>query len=1815
MKADASLTNYNVVGDDQYSNALVSVRNSASIINSVNAVRTNFQQTCPAVGLDMAQKIFAANTVTGRDQIVILFTDGVPTVSLNANREYGETGDAGVKETYYSGLSGVKDAVNMAYTLKQSDAQIYTIGTSGLTAEASSAYGVQFQSGATTQSVSGETFLEYVSSEYKNAQSTHTVATPSGNNTVLSKSVLSFTGTEKTSASDYTKTSAEGSISVAFGSIMESQFTPNVTLGKDAVLKDVMGENFDLRTRSAADITVSIAPYIGKTILGEHIFGDPITLAKAAAGSGEAAILGGIAPTLSISNEEIAVNVTGFDYSANHVRVENGAAKGYKIIVQIAIKTKEGFQGGDNVPTNAPTSAIYNGEALVQAFPIPKVDVAGVVTDKFVNKAEDDEYVITLEGFATGSTTQMNITKPADIVLVLAHSGSMRTPVGATEVLDTSRFYDGEGQLKEEELDAELGQHIGYYIGHSKVYNTWWILRFVEATQKWEGFSVPTTECFVDPTKDPNKDPFNTYTGTQHTMKLTWDYGSIDDNLVFYKTQYAMLYDSVLAFVAGLKESGVEHNVAIVGFAGQNTFGSRLYVGGDEDTVKKYETLCGATAARQAELYQKAMKNVQDEAEYAQLMSNIESIETNYSFTCPSAGLDLANRVYGANDINEVERDRIVVLFTDGIPNNTLENKAVGATDLAGNTITQDYIYNEIVRKAYESKNTYGATLYSISTTTMGTNANRDFLKYASSDYPNATGYATPGNPIANPVFTSEVSGLGDLELAFQTITTNVTSTVSLNNSAMLLDLLTDYFDLSEKENAVTAYTQVYDGKGGWGEKVVFSTAVVEKISSKGDDRIDTISVTGFNYANEYISSSPRAKTDADGNVITDEYYGSKLVVEVRIKARDGFWGGNNVPTNGPDTGIYADGERVQKLPEPHVNVPVTPVINANDVTIYYGGEVSEDDLGVTVEIDGVQVTINKDGTLTPAEDWMDDFVTLTWADPNMNPADGNDPTKNTEKNTHAYTVVLTPTESAAESSVGEAVEEKTVSDTGTVNILVPVVTFKDSTIEYGTTPDQNHYETMDRVTTGGTAKNPGVTWVQIGTDTPGTATDPSTEPKLSYSYTTDGTTGGTDDFKSDTKVQVTVNSDNVNGAAGDITTVVKFQWDECDSKLDHSGHTHEIPTHIGSDASHEFWIHVKQTSGVADSVVIDFGLSVNINVKNNDTLLSTGTTVVVGFVANSGDDLSRYKTELAGVFGTAQLTGVDGVVRYTLNKTNGMQMEKEETVYYVLAHTVGENVTYYCAQLTIIPATTIYYEDDFVDYTIWNTNGTDILTDDTEWEVSNGVKEEWKTAPEDNSVPTQSIQDEDRPGEGLSDALNNYGYDGHYIDMTTYSNGTARWVTVSGNKYAKATFTFKGTAFDVISVTSADTGTIVVEVDDLNKNEGEKGDKSYFVVDTYYGYTRKFYEVTYTYQDGKWTVTAETLSQTLGESQSEPANPAEGATYTVYETRWVVDPDATDALYQIPVMKVDMETYSRYQVTITATYADFFDHDQNDQNGSYDFYLDAIRIYDPANKGTENEVIKDAYIADGEYLPTYQELRNLLIDKNTFDSLEGADSTVNGIVFIDGNQALAGDLYPNGSQPMNPVAGKTYQISDYLNYGPNNELYLAPNQAVAFTLDANDRNVVQLALKTVKDGASVKVGRYESGEIVWFMDKDITTATDLYYDISDAERSERTLVIMNDGESGILSITNIKTAYSADPYGAVETAVFSTRGGYMRDLLAALNAENAQPEQDAPSAGGESNPQTGDMAFELLALTVLTACVMMLAVLVRPVIRKRDAQ
>ncbi|MCQ2354934.1 MAG: hypothetical protein MJ102_07545 [Clostridia bacterium] len=64
-------------------------------------------------------------------------------------------------------------------------------------------------------------------------------------------------------------------------------------------------------------------------------------------------------------------------------------------------------------------------------------------------------------------------------------------------------------------------------------------------------------------------------------------------------------------------------------------------------------------------------------------------------------------------------------------------------------------------------------------------------------------------------------------------------------------------------------------------------------------------------------------------------------------------------------------------------------------------------------------------------------------------------------------------------------------------------------------------------------------------------------------------------------------------------------------------------------------------------------------------------------------------------------------------------------------------------------------------------------------------------------------------------DANNIYGYDPANGNSSTYSLGSAKKVTVIRGitVWSEATFTFTGTGFDIISVTSKNTGTIAVDV------------------------------------------------------------------------------------------------------------------------------------------------------------------------------------------------------------------------------------------------------------------------------------------------------------------------------------------------------------------------------------------------------------------
>ena len=444
------------------------------------------------------------------------------------------------------------------------------------------------------------------------------------------------------------------------------------------------------------------------------------------------------------------------------------------------------------------------------------------------------------------------------------------------------------------------------------------------------------------------------------------------------------------------------------------------------------------------------------------------------------------------------------------------------------------------------------------------------------------------------------------------------------------------------------------------------------------------------------------------------------------------------------------------------------------------------------------------------------------------------------------------------------------------------------------------------------------------------------------------------------------------------------------------------------------------------------------------------------------------------------------------------MEMNNTEKFAYAAKAAMASDSKYYYSTVTVIPAANVYYEDSFVKFN--NNSG--------EW-VNIGQTEDGIT------------QQEDRPGKfslTAYDANNVYGYDAAYKDCSQFSLGSAKKVTVSASTNANAptaVFTFTGTGFDLISLTSNRTGTILVDV------IGNNGVEKHWIVDTYYGYVRTqdatnpYIKCTWTYsEDGKWHVAKEEIS-TLPDGAVIGGTPAQSGDSTYeYNYKWTVvttENEMDNALYQIPVIRGQGLEYGTYTVTVTPKYSSARDHYGK---GSYDFYLDAVRVYDPAGTNPGGE-IGDAHKADGEGWPDIIEIRNKLIDAKT---LSENTSVANGIVFVDG--AAEGNF------------------TDYVNYGPNNEVYLAKNQAVAFKITVEDASKIA----SIQIAGKAPTGTAGIAQINEGTATPIASATEMYYDIThritwskaDPNTSE-TIVLANVG-NGLLSATNIKITYKEAP-------------------------------------------------------------------------------
>lgn len=255
-------------------------------------------------------------------------------------------------------------------------------------------------------------------------------------------------------------------------------------------------------------------------------------------------------------------------------------------------------------------------------------------------------------------------------------------------------------------------------------------------------------------------------------------------------------------------------------------------------------------------------------------------------------------------------------------------------------------------------------------------------------------------------------------------------------------------------------------------------------------------------------------RQDANGNyyiewtnvTLTPEQVDSNKVVTkpaetfqstLYVKPRDGFLGGNNVPTNGENSGVYtADGNQIKPFPQPEVNVPIK--LDAQNVTknIYYGNPApTPADLTQTADL----------------AEWQTGYV-------NINYTVDKNTISNNEDGTYQVTMTVSPKYSG-DNADGAVQTARTETVMSTVNVYKPEITFKDSIIDYNATPDYK-----DNLG--------GVVWKHEGT-----AADPANmtgeEPALAYSYDPEEKA-----LTEDTYVNVTVSA-NDKTLPADVVTFV----------------------------------------------------------------------------------------------------------------------------------------------------------------------------------------------------------------------------------------------------------------------------------------------------------------------------------------------------------------------------------------------------------------------------------------------------------------------------------------------------------------------------------------------------------------------------------------------------------------------------------------------------------------------------------------------------
>lgn len=233
----------------------------------------------------------------------------------------------------------------------------------------------------------------------------------------------------------------------------------------------------------------------------------------------------------------------------------------------------------------------------------------GLVMSKTIKKTGDSQFLLTLEAYATGSTTTTTSTAPVDIVLVLDVSGSMDDYMETYSISTDGIYY----------------YYAGYFSGYQRAY-------YCSSCEGWYA---------------------KNHSQYDHGTRLTPKTSANDSGIQFYVTKMETLKSAVNGFIDSVAAKSADSQIAIVKFAGDK----RDIVG--NDTYEK-----GGYTYNYSQIVQNL--TTVDETGASSLKTAVNGLIAAGT-TLANYGMEHAQTII--NGAKDNGRQKVVVMFTDGEPN------------------------------------------------------------------------------------------------------------------------------------------------------------------------------------------------------------------------------------------------------------------------------------------------------------------------------------------------------------------------------------------------------------------------------------------------------------------------------------------------------------------------------------------------------------------------------------------------------------------------------------------------------------------------------------------------------------------------------------------------------------------------------------------------------------------------------------------------------------------------------------------------------------------------------------------------------------------------------------------------------------------------------------------------------------------------------------------------------------------------------------------------------------------------------------------